>query len=242
MAHVKLLTTLKVSNDLFCPKRSTISDQFVGLFELRFDGVIKDLTLYHPSSIISRKGRGPMNEKEQKRQVLKQARALNAHPERVRAPLFTDHPFFDPEDKAQVKYEMLRVREVDRLLINETCRLYGFTRESYRHILARFRREGIEGLFERKRGRRGPLKATARVREFIHAERRRQAGLSAEDLIERCRKELGVVLSRRTVFRILEAEDGSKKKTEIETKGRPMRAKLSFSAPQRPGSSMNGYG
>lgn len=153
-----------------------------------------------------------MNEKEQKRQVLKQARALNAHPERVRAPLFTDHPFFDPEDKAQVKYEMLRVREVDRVLINETCRLYGFTRESYRHILARFRREGIEGLFERKRGRRGPLKATARVREFIHAERRRQAELSAEDLIERCRKELGVVLSRRTVFRILEAEDGSKKK------------------------------
>jgi len=153
-----------------------------------------------------------MNDREQKLQVLKQARGLNTHPERVRAPLFTDHHFFDPEDKAQVKYEMLRVRELKGASLTEACRLYGFTRESYRHILTRFRQEGIGGLFERKRGRRGPLKATDRVREFIRSERRNQAELSAEDLIERCREELGVVLSRRTVFRILEAEDGSKKK------------------------------
>jgi transposase len=153
-----------------------------------------------------------MNDRKQKRQVLKQARALNAHPERVRSPLFADHPFFDPEDKAQVKYEMLRAREVEGASITEACRLYGFTRESYRHILARFRQEGIVGLFERKRGRRGPLKATARVREFIRTERRRQAELSVEDLIKRCREQLGVILSRRTVFRILEAEEGGKKK------------------------------
>jgi transposase len=182
------------------------------IFEVRYDDVIKDLTIYPPSSIISLKGRKPMNDRQQTRQVLRQARALNNHPERVRAPLFADHPFFDPEDKAQVKYEMLRVREVQGASLTEACRLYGFTRESYRHILARFRQEGIGGLFERKRGRRGPLKATDRVREFIRAERRRQAELSAEDLIERCREELGVVLSRRTVFRILEAEEGSKKK------------------------------
>jgi transposase len=153
-----------------------------------------------------------MNDRKLKRQVLRQARALNAHPERVRAPLFADHPFFDPEDKAQVKYEMLRAREVEGASITEACRLYGFTRESYRHILARFRQEGIVGLFERKRGRRGPLKATARVREFIRTERRRQAELSVEDLIKRCREQLGVILSRRTVFRILEAEEGGKKK------------------------------
>jgi transposase len=115
---------------------------------------------------------------------------------------------------------MLRAREVDGVLITVACRLYGFTRESYRHILARFRQEGIEGLFERKRGRRGPLKATDRVREFIRAERRRQAELSAGDLIERCREELGVTLSRRTVFRILEAEEGSKKKPKPKRRDR----------------------
>jgi transposase len=160
-----------------------------------------------------------MNEREQKRQVLKQARALNAHPERVRAPLFAAHPFFDPEDKAQVKYEMLRAREVENASVSEACELHGFTRESYRHILARFRREGVAGFFERKRGRQGPMKATDRVRAFIYAERRQKPDISAEQLIERCRKELGVTLSRRTIFRILETEDGSKKKPEQKRRG-----------------------
>ena len=204
--------TLEAFDDQFCPQMSLILGQFVDILEVLYMYVIKYLTLHPSSSIISLRGRGPMNDRKQKRQVLKQARALNAHPEQVRAPLFADHPFFDPEDKAQVKYEMLRVREVEGASITEACRLYGFTRESYRHILARFRQEGIGGLFERKRGRRGPLKATDRVQEFIRAERRRQAGLSVEDLIKRCREQLGVILSRRTVFRILEAEEEGKKK------------------------------
>jgi transposase len=160
-----------------------------------------------------------MSDREQKRQVLKQARALNAHPERVRAPAFSTHPFFDPEDKAQVKYEMLRAREVEGASLTEACRLYGFTRESFRHILARFRREGIRGLFDLKRGRREALKATAQVREFIRSERQRQREVSAEQLMERCRAELGVALSRRTVFRILEQEVGSKKKRNPKRRG-----------------------
>jgi len=153
-----------------------------------------------------------MDDRERKRQILKQARAFNDHPQRVRAPLFNTHRFFDAEDKAQVKYEMLRAREVEGIPLMRACRLYGFTRESYRHILSRFHQEGMRGLFERKRGRHGPTKATAGVRAFIRTQRRHQAELTVEELMERCRQELGVVLSRRTVFRILEAEEKSKKK------------------------------
>ena len=156
-----------------------------------------------------------MDERDQKRHILKEARALNDHPERVRAPLFSRHPFFDPEDKVQVKYELLRAREVERVSLKEACRLYGFTRESYRHILARFGEEGIKGLFERKRGRRGPVKATDRVRAFVRAERHEQEKLSVLKLIERCQRELGVSLSRRTVFRILDAEEDEDKKKPI---------------------------
>lgn len=156
-----------------------------------------------------------MDEREQKRHILKEARALNDHPERVRAPLFSRHPFFDPQDKVQVKYELLRSREVEGISLTEACRLYGFTRESYRHILARFREEGVRGLFERKRGRRGPVKATERVRAFLRAERQEQEELSVAELIERCERELGVRLSRRTVFRILDAEEEEDKKKPI---------------------------
>ncbi len=162
-----------------------------------------------------------MDDRDHKRKVLKQARALNAHPERVRAPLFSTQPFFDPEDKAQVKYEMIRARELERASLTEVCRQYGFTRESFRHIRARFSREGIRGLFDLKRGRREALKATAEVREFIRSERQRQAELSAEQLVERCQAELGIALSRRTVFRILEGEAASKKKRNAREQGGP---------------------
>ena len=48
-----------------------------------------------------------------KRQFLEAAGALNPHPARVGAPLFERHRFFDPLDKVQVKYEMLRAHAVD---------------------------------------------------------------------------------------------------------------------------------
>ncbi|UCG68119.1 MAG: hypothetical protein JSV09_09840 [Thermoplasmata archaeon] len=54
-----------------------------------------------------------MNSKETKRQLLKEMKAWNLYPENVKAEIFHTHPFFDPEDKAQVKYEMMRARETE---------------------------------------------------------------------------------------------------------------------------------
>lgn len=211
----------KVINDTIEPYSGYLTHerppkgQNTAVSRLRFVCGNKELTSGGRGSILSFIGRGAMDDREEKRHILKQARALNDHPERVRAPVFSRHPFFDPQDKVQVKYELLRAREVEGVSLTEACRLYGFTRESYRHILARFRAEGIKGLFERKRGRRGPVKATESVRTFLRAERENQEHLSVQELIERCQRELGVSLSRRTVFRILDAEeeenDGKKK-------------------------------
>jgi len=153
-----------------------------------------------------------MNPMEDKRRILREVRAFNPQPQRVKADVFATHPFFDPEDKVQVKYEMLRARELEGVEVTRACAQFGFSRESYRQILQRFRQEGIPGLFEHKRGRKRPLKATAQIREFIRAERDRQSGLSIQDLATRCQDELGVALSRRTVFRILAEETVVKKK------------------------------
>ncbi len=153
-----------------------------------------------------------MNKKQNKRQILNQAKALNLHPEHVTAAIFKTHPFFDSEDKVQVKYEMLRAREVEGALLTKTCSIFGFSRESYRHIRQRFYLEGIAGLFGHKRGRKGPLKATEELRGFIRSEHTRDRSLTAEDLARRCYQEYGVAISRRTVFRILEKDDGYKKK------------------------------
>lgn len=153
-----------------------------------------------------------MDSRDSKRKLLKQVRGIHANPERVRSTLFRSHAFFDAEDKAQVKYEMLRRREVEKAGLVETCRAFGFTRESYRHILDRFRREGMAGLFERKPGRRGPLKVTDEVRNVLEREHEDAPQLSPEELARRCYNQTGVKLSRRTIYRLREEQGGQKKK------------------------------
>jgi len=153
-----------------------------------------------------------MNTQDNKRRILSEARALNPQPERVRATLFATHPFFDPKDRVQVKYEMLRAHELEGIGLGRACEQFGFSRESYGQILWRFRQQGIAGLFGQKPGRKRPLKATAQIREFLRAERDRDSSLSVEQLITRCRDERGVALSRRTVFRILAEQASGKKK------------------------------
>ena len=53
-----------------------------------------------------------MAESIQKKKALLASGTLNPHPEAVQSALFTGG-FFDPHDKAQVKYEMLRAKQVD---------------------------------------------------------------------------------------------------------------------------------
>lgn len=153
-----------------------------------------------------------MNVKKTKREALKEAKAWNPDAELVKADIFHSHPFFDPEDRVQVKYEMIRAREIERVPLKEACAQFCFTRESYRHILERFHAEGIKGLFERTRGRRGPIKAKEPVREFIREEYARNKGLSAEDLALLCSQKFDVAISQRTIFRVLEKRRGNKKK------------------------------
>jgi len=174
--------------------------------------VNKLLTYYLFLYIIAYVGGGAMSSKKAKREILKQTKSLNLHPEKVKAIVFHTHPFFDPEDKAQVKYEMLRAREVERAPLGNTCSEFGFSRESYRQILKRFSLEGIAALFGQKRGRKGPVKATKEVREFVRSELNKDNAFTTDDLIRRCQEEFNITLSRRTIFRILEKEDGGKKK------------------------------
>jgi transposase len=150
--------------------------------------------------------------KNTKRRALQAFRAWNPHPEKVNARLFVSDPFFDPEDKAQVKYEMLRQREVESAPLEATCHEFGFTRESYRHLLERFRSEGMGGLFERRRGRNRPLKVNDEVRRLLRGEHARDPSVGPNELASHCRAKTGVSLSRRTIYRVLVDEGERKKK------------------------------
>jgi hypothetical protein len=78
-----------------------------------------------------------------KRAFLEAAGALHAHPSRVQATLFRRHRFFDPLDKVQVKYEMLRAHLVDGAPVTATAVTFGFSRQTFYSDLAGFEAWGL---------------------------------------------------------------------------------------------------
>jgi transposase len=152
-----------------------------------------------------------MPKRHPKRKFLDEAGALHRHPERVRATLFEQHRFFDPLDKVQVKYEMLRAHAVEGRRVVSLAEEFGFSRETYYIALMAFETGGVPGLADGKSGRPGPLKLTDELARWVLDLHRRQPALSGRELAERLLHEQGVEVHRRTIERLLRA--GRKKNT-----------------------------
>jgi len=138
-----------------------------------------------------------------KRQFLDEAGALHRNPDRVRAGVFEQHRFFDPLDKVQVKYEMLRAHAIDRRSVVTVTTEFGFSRETFYSVLAAFQARGVPGLADGKSGRPGPLKLTDDTAQWVWNLHRRQPDLSGREIAERLAEELGVEVHRRTIERLL---------------------------------------
>jgi len=141
---------------------------------------------------------------QQKRRALKAQGALNPAPEKVAAEPFRNNPeFFDAEDRLQVRYEMLRAPARGEMTVAEACRAFGVSRQTFYTLRRAFEAKGIAGLTEGKRGRKGPLKASLEVVEFVRAGREADPSVSGADLARQVADRFGIVLHRRTVERLL---------------------------------------
>jgi transposase len=138
-----------------------------------------------------------------KRQFLEHVGALHQHPELVRAELFERHRFFDPLDKVQVKYEMLRAHAVDGRTIVSVAEEFGFSRETYYVVLAAFQARGVPGLADGKPGRPGPLKLTHEAIRWVYDLHRREPQLSGREIAGQLAEEHGIEVHRRTIERLL---------------------------------------
>jgi transposase len=138
-----------------------------------------------------------------KRQALRRARLLNPKAAAVHAPLFRRVPFFDPDDKLQVKYEMLRSHAVDALPIRHAAPQFGYTRQGFYQVQQAFRDAGMAGLLDKKRGRKGPVKCTPDVVAFVVREKHAHPDCSGRDLAERLRAQRGLEVHRRTIEKIV---------------------------------------
>ena len=134
-----------------------------------------------------------------RRRLLAQAGLLHPRPEAVTAPLFGGREsFFLSLDKVQVKYEMLRAHVIDGLSATAAAEQHGYSRAAFYLITSAFDEAGMRGLLDEPRGRRGPLKLTPEVLEFLAAAER---GISGAQLALEVERRCGVSLHRRTIER-----------------------------------------
>lgn len=127
--------------------------------------------------------------------ALTEAGLLHANPAAVRAPLFRGG-FFLPEDKVQVKYEMLRAHLVDGQAVTEAAAAHGYSRAAFYLVVAAFSESGMLGLLDEARGRRGPVKLRPEIVGFI-----RESAAGPGELVEQVADRYGVRLHRRTIER-----------------------------------------
>ena len=138
-----------------------------------------------------------------KRDYLAAAGALHPHPEDVRADVFRRHRFFDPLDKVQVKYEMLRAHAVDGQGVAFIAAAFGFSRETFYQAWRAFAEAGIAGLRDEKRGRRGPVKLTDELVDWVRRAAAEYPEWSGATMARCLAEAKGVVFHRRTVERLL---------------------------------------
>ena len=123
---------------------------------------------------------------------------LHPRAEAVTAALFAQDGFFLAADKVQVKYEMLRAHLLDGMSVTAAAEVHGYSRAGFYLVATAFEQAGMSGLLDDKRGRRGPVKLTAEIVEFLRAAPQVRSGAQlAIEVADR----FGVVLHRRTVER-----------------------------------------
>ena len=130
---------------------------------------------------------------------------LNVHPEDVSLEVFREGgKFFDPRDKLQVKYEMLRAVQLGGVSVTQAARAAGYSRETYYNVARDFEREGCVGLLDQAQGRRQPEKLRDEIVEFILTERSRDPKTNTGvELTDKVFQRFRVRLHRRTVYKVL---------------------------------------
>jgi transposase len=129
--------------------------------------------------------------------ALERAGLVHPRAEAVTAPLFSSGGFFLAADKVQVKYEMLRAHLAERVPVTAAAAAHGYSRAAFYLVAASFEQAGMAGLLDERRGRRGPVKLSPEIAEFLRLAPPASGAALAEQVAER----FGVVLHRRTIER-----------------------------------------
>lgn len=145
----------------------------------------------------------PKAPSDAKTQALRATGALHPHPERVLDEAFRRHEFFDPRDRVQVKYEMLRRHQVDGRPVSEVASTFGTSRQAFYVTKAVFDAAGVAGLLPRPCGPQRAHKCTDDLLDFVERWRAAPPRDSSESLPQAVRRHFGVTLHPRSIDRAL---------------------------------------
>jgi transposase len=141
--------------------------------------------------------------RQTKRSLLRENGTLNPRPQDVKSEMFRDNDFFDADDLLQVKYEMLRLVEIDRHSVTEAAKTFGFSRPSFYQAQAAFQDSGLAGLLPHKRGPRSGHKLTPDLMRFVAELRTADAHVSSSQLASRIGERFGISVHPRSIDRQL---------------------------------------
>jgi len=156
----------------------------------------------------------PPKAEDTKTRSLREHHALHPHPEAVRDEAFQQHEFFDPRDRVQVRYEMLRGHRIDGKAISEVAESFGVSRQAFYTTDATFRSHGIPGLFPRRRGPKGAHKCTDEVLDFVEQWQPDSEG--KETLVDGIRRRFNVTINPRSIDRVLARRKKKRARKQVE--------------------------
>jgi transposase len=138
---------------------------------------------------------------DSKSQTLARDHVLNPHPGAVQDPLFANHPFFDPRDLVQLRYEMVRRHQVDGLSISDAARAFGVSRPTFYKAQTALADAGLAGLVPKSRGPRDGHKVSAEVIAFVTRLKADDPRLTTSECLVAIKNRFGIEIHRRSLER-----------------------------------------
>ena len=145
--------------------------------------------------------RMPKSPPDVKTQALREAGALHPRPETVRDKAFLNHPFFDPRDRVQVKYEMVRRHRVEGRPVTEVAAGFGVSRQAFYEAAAAYEAAGIPGLVPKRPGPKRAHKCTDAVVDYVERWRAGQDVRPDEPLTVAVARRFGISIHARSLDR-----------------------------------------
>lgn len=156
--------------------------------------------------------------KDTKAEALRSCGALHPNPAAVKDEVFRSHEFFDPKDRVQVKYEMLRRHRVDGRPVTEVAKAFGVSRQAFYKTAATLEVQGVPGLLPRRRGPKRARKCTDEVLDFAARWQATEVSQRGGDVVHAIERQFGIRLHPRSLDRAIARH---KKKRRAQGKQQP---------------------